>query len=130
MRVLIIDDERGVLKMYSEYLKTAGIEVVQAIDGQTGLKIAKVQKPDVILLDIIMPRYNGLDVLKDMKSDPEMKNIPVFLLTNLPEESSGEKAKQLGAAGYLVKAQYEPKMVVDVIRGAAGAPNTKQTPVS
>ena len=118
MKVLIIDDEKGILKMYSEYLKTVGIEVLQASEGNTGLKIAKEQKPDVILLDIIMPRYNGLDVLKDIKKDPEVKDIPVFLLTNLPEESSGEKAKELGATGYLVKAQYEPKMIIDTIRGA------------
>jgi CheY-like chemotaxis protein len=66
-----------------------------------------------------MPRYNGLDVLKDLKADQDLKNIPVFLLTNLPAESSGDKAKALGAAGYLVKAEYEPKMVLDVIQGAA-----------
>ena len=118
MKVLIIDDERGVLKMYSEFLATSGIEVLQAVDGQTGIRLAKDQKPDVILLDIIMPKYNGLDVLKDMKADAEIKDIPIFLLTNLPAESSGDKAKALGAAGYLVKAEYEPKMVLDVIRGA------------
>lgn len=117
MKVLIVDDEKGVLKMYSEYLKTADMEVLQATDGESGLKIAREQKPDVILLDIIMPRYNGLDVLKSIKNDLNIKKIPVFLLTNLPEESSGEKAKELGAAGYLVKAQYEPKMIIDVIRG-------------
>lgn len=118
MKVLIIDDEKGVLKMYGELLQANGIEVISAIDGQTGIELAREQKPNVILLDIIMPRYNGLDVLKDMKADPEIKNIPVFLLTNLPAESSGEKATELGAAGYLVKAQYEPKMLLDVIRGA------------
>lgn len=118
MKVLIVDDEKGVLKMYSEFLKTEGIEPVLASDGNAAIKIASEQKPDVILLDIIMPRYNGLDVLKDLKADPGLKNIPVFLLTNLPEESSGDKAKELGSAGYLVKAEYEPKMVVDVLRGA------------
>ena len=118
MKVLIVDDEKGVLKMYSEFLATSGIEVLQATDGQTGIKLAQEKKPDVILLDIIMPRYNGLDVLKDIKASEEIRNIPVFLLTNLPAESSGDKAKALGAAGYLVKAEYEPKMVLDVIRGA------------
>jgi len=118
MKVLIVDDERGVLKMYTEYLKMGGIETLEATDGQTGIKLAKEQKPDVILLDIIMPRYNGLDILKDIKADEEIKNIPVFLLTNLPQESSGDKAKALGAAGYLVKAEYEPKMVLDVVKGA------------
>lgn len=119
MKVLIIDDEKGVLKMYSEYLQTGGIEALQATDGQAGIKMAKEQKPDVIFLDIIMPRYNGLDVLKDLKADPEIKSIPVFLLTNLPAESSGDKAKSLGAAGYLVKAQYEPKMILDIVKSAA-----------
>ena len=119
MKVLIIDDEKGVLKMYSEYLEGGGIEALQATDGQAGIKIAREQKPDVIFLDIIMPRYNGFDVLKDIKADPELKQIPVFLLTNLPAESSGDKAKSLGAAGYLVKAQYEPKMILDIVKSAA-----------
>lgn len=118
MKVLIIDDEKGILKMYEEYLKTAKIEVISASDGQTGINMARSQKPDVILLDIIMPKYNGLDVLKEMKKDPEIKDTPVFLLTNLPEECSGDKAKELGAAGYLVKAEYEPKMVIDVLNNA------------
>jgi len=118
LKVLIVDDEKGILKMYSEYLSANGVEMIQATDGQTGVKLAKDQKPDIILLDIIMPKYNGLDVLKDVKADPELKNIPVFLLTNLPEESSGDKAKQLGSAGYLVKAEYEPKMLLDILKGA------------
>lgn len=122
MKVLIVDDEKGVLKMYSEFLTGTGIEVLQATDGQTGFKLAKEQKPDVILLDIIMPRYNGLDILKDLKADQDVKNIPVFLLTNLPAESSEDKAKQLGAAGYLVKAEYEPKMILDVIKGVVKSP--------
>jgi len=119
MKVLIIDDEKGIIKMYSEYFKMDGIQTLEASDGNAGIKLAKEQKPDVILLDIIMPRYNGLDVLKDIKADQEIKNIPVYLLTNLPQESSGGKAKELGAQGYLVKAENEPKMVLDVIRGAA-----------
>lgn len=118
MKVLIIDDERGILKMYSQYLEHAGIEVITALDGSTGVSMAKEKKPDVILLDIIMPRYNGLDVLRDIRTNAETKNIPVFLLTNLPEESTGDKAKELGASGYLVKAEYEPKMLIDVLKGA------------
>lgn len=118
MKVLIVDDEKGILKMYGEYFKTANIEALEASDGEAAIKIAKEQKPEAILLDIIMPRYNGLDVLKDIKNDPEIKNIPVFLLTNLPEESSGDKAKELGAAGYMVKAQYEPRMVVEMVNKA------------
>lgn len=118
MKVLIIDDEKGVLKMYSDCLEQEGIKTLQATDGQVGIKIAREQKPDVIFLDIIMPRYNGFDILKDIKADPEIKQIPVFLLTNLPAESSSEKVKGLDAAGYLVKAQYEPKMILDIVKSA------------
>ncbi|MGA2666778.1 MAG: response regulator [Patescibacteria group bacterium] len=122
MKVLIIDDEKGVLKMYSECLNMGGVETLTAPDGETGFKMAKENKPDVIFLDIIMPKFNGLDVLRDIKNDPDLKNTPVFLLTNLPPESSGSKAKELGAAGYLVKAEYEPKMLLDIVKSAAKIP--------
>lgn len=122
MKVLIIDDEQGILKMYSEFLKMGKIETITAPDGAAGIKVAKEQKPSVIFLDIIMPKYNGLDVLRDIKNDPELKNIPVFLLTNLPAESSSPKARELGAAGYLVKAEYEPKMLLALINSATNIP--------
>ncbi len=122
MKVLIIDDEKGVLKMYSECLNMGGVETLTAPDGEAGIKMAKENKPDVIFLDIIMPKFNGLDVLRDIKNDPDLKNTPVFLLTNLPPESSGSKAKELGAAGYLVKAEYEPKMLLDIVKSAAKIP--------
>lgn len=117
MKVLIIDDEQSILTMYGDRLKQEGFEVLTAPEGQAGIDMAGKEKPDVVLLDIIMPQLNGLDVLKILKEKPETKNIPVFLLTNLPQEASGEKAKQLGAYGYLVKAEYEPRTVVDTLRG-------------
>lgn len=122
MKVLIIDDEQGILKMYSQCLASGGFQTITATDGNTGIKMAKEQKPDLIFLDIIMPRYNGLDVLKDIKNDPDLKKIPVFLLTNLPAETSSPKARELGASGYLVKAQYEPKMLLDIVKNAEKIP--------
>jgi CheY-like chemotaxis protein len=115
MKVLIIDDEQAILKMYATPFEARGNEVITAVDGATGLQFAKNQQPDIILLDIIMPRVNGLDILKDLKADNNTKNIPVVLLTNLPEECSEEKAKELGAAGYLVKAQNEPSVVLEKV---------------
>ncbi len=117
MKVLIIDDEQMILDMYSESLKGAGFEVICATDGQTGISLAQEQAPDVILLDIIMPKYNGLDVLRDLRANDKTKDIKVYLLTNLPKEASGEKAQQLGASGYLVKAENEPEMVVQLLKG-------------
>jgi len=121
MRVLIIDDEDDVLTMYKERLEADKFEIETASNGQKGLDLAFANPPDVILLDIIMPKFNGLDVLQMLKSRTETKDVPVYLLTNLPEEASGEKAKQLGAAGYLVKANNEPSTVANLLKGLASA---------
>lgn len=115
MKILIIDDEEAVLKMYAEKLTQGDYTVKTSTDGQEGMDMALNDKPDIILLDIIMPKLNGLDVLRILKSKNETKDIPILLLTNLPEEASGEKAKKLGADGYLVKAQCEPAKLLDEI---------------
>jgi len=123
MKVLIIDDEETILKMYGTKLSMAKIEVLTSEDGQKGIEMAAKEKPDVILLDIIMPNINGLDVVKMLKIRDETKNIPVYLLTNLPQEASGEKAKELGAAGYMVKAEFEPQKLLEKIQSL---PNNDQ----
>lgn len=116
MKILIIDDEQAIVKMYSSAFTSAGINMISASDGQNALELIESEKPDAVLLDIIMPKINGLDVLKKIKENETIKNIPVFLLTNLPEECSGEKAKSLGGAGYFVKAQTEPQQMVQIIQ--------------
>lgn len=116
MKILLVDDEQALVKMYSEALQGAGFEILTAQDGQAAIETTKNQKPDVILLDIIMPKINGLDVLAQLKQSEETKNIPVFLLTNLPEESSLEKAKSMGAEDYFVKAQTEPTKLVSILK--------------
>jgi CheY-like chemotaxis protein len=121
MKILIVDDEEDVLTMYKARLEAEGFEVATAINGQKGLEMAFEQAPDVILLDIIMPKFNGLDVLQMLKARDETKDIPVYLLTNLPEEASEEKGMQLGATGYLVKANNDPSTVATLIKGLAKA---------
>jgi len=116
-KVLIIDDEPSICQMYKIGLESEEIKVLTACDGQTGLEIAQKEIPNLILLDIIMPKLNGFDILKLLKDNPVTKEIPVFLLTNLPQESGGEKGTQLGAAGYLVKANYEPVVLAKMIKG-------------
>ena len=113
--VLIIDDEPAICDMYKIKLEQRGYKVFTALGGPEGIAIAKKEKPNIILLDIIMPKVNGFDVLKTLKETAETKAIPVFMTTNLPEHTSGEKAKSLGAVNYLVKAEYEPGMLADVI---------------
>lgn len=116
MKVLIIDDEAPIITMYSEKLTSEGFKVVAANDGVSGLEQARKEKPDVILLDLIMPKINGLDVLKELKNDPATAKIPVYLLTNIPQETGSGKGRQLGADGYLFKADTEPKVLVEALR--------------
>lgn len=116
MKIIIIDDEQALVKMYSTALEAAGFEMLAASDGQQALDMIRKEKPDAILLDIIMPKINGLDVLKQIKEEEEIKKIPVFLLTNLPEESALSKANSLGAEDYFVKAQTEPQVMAQVLQ--------------
>lgn len=112
-KILLVDDEEAILKMYGSAL---GEDVVTAKDGTDAIKKAESESPDLILLDIIMPKENGLDVLKKLKSNDKTKDIPIIVLTNLPQEASAEKAKALGANGYFVKAEYEPTMLADEVK--------------
>ncbi|EKD22719.1 MAG: response regulator receiver modulated diguanylate cyclase [uncultured bacterium] len=116
MKILIVDDEKLLLDLYHDILVENGFEVVMTTNSKEGIEIAKREMPDVILLDILMPEMNGFDVAKILKSDDTMKNIPIYLLTNLPEESSSEKAKELGVSGYMMKAMTEPSKLAEEMK--------------
>jgi len=115
MKILLIDDEPAVLKMYTHALTQAGHEVVTASNPTDGLRIAETEAPAVIFLDIILPGTNGLDVLADLKKSTKTQVIPVYILTNLPESTTAEKARQLGAAGYLMKVKMEPNGLTRIL---------------
>ena len=112
-KILIIDDEEPILNMYGEAL--SGHEVVYASNGEEGLQKALKEEPNLILLDIIMPKFNGLDVLDQLKNDKDTYDIPVLILSNLPKEASADKARELGAAGYFVKAEFEPAKLASTV---------------
>ena len=118
--ILFIEDESALQKTFREILKQEGYEMTSALDGEVGLRLAKTQKPDLILLDLILPRVHGFDVLKKLKEDKETKDIPVIVLTNLEGLGDVEKAIELGATTYLVKAQYSLEEVVQKIKKALG----------
>ena len=105
-------------KTFGEILKQEGYEMIPALDGEVGLRLAKDKKPDLILLDLILPRIHGFDVLKKLKEDKETKEIPIIILTNLEGISDVDKAIELGATTYLVKAQYTLEEVVEKIKKA------------
>ncbi|PIR07047.1 MAG: response regulator [Candidatus Komeilibacteria bacterium CG11_big_fil_rev_8_21_14_0_20_36_20] len=116
LRILLIEDEEMLANMYEIKFKNEGFELTKALDGAKGLELSKTIKPDFILLDIIMPKMDGFSVLKALKDDPQTKDVPVMLLTNLGQEEDVKKGKELGAVGYLVKANITPAEVVSKVK--------------
>ena len=108
-KILIIEDESALQKTLGEVLSQQGYEILSALDGEVGLKLAQSKKPDLILLDMVLPKIHGFDVLKKIKDNPETKEIPVIVLTNLESIEDIKKAIELGATTYLVKANYSLK---------------------
>lgn len=118
--ILLVDDDLTLREMYEERLKTEGFTIVQASNGEEALSKAKEIKPSIILLDIMMPKINGFDVLKDLKADPDLHNIPVIVLTALIQDVDRVQGNKLGAADYIVKSETMPGEVITKIRNAMG----------
>lgn len=116
--ILFIEDESALQKAFGEILSREGYKLLSALDGETGLKLAKTKKPDLILLDLILPKIHGFEVLKQLKADPQTKDIPIIVLTNLEKIADIDKAIELGATTYLVKAQYSLEEVIRKIKKA------------
>jgi len=119
-KILFIEDEFALQKTFGEILKQEGYEMTSALDGESGLRLAKDKKPDLILLDLILPKLHGFEVLKKLKEDPETKEIPIVILTNLEGVGDVEKALELGATTYLVKESYRLEEVVKKIKKTLG----------
>lgn len=116
--ILFIEDEFAVQKTFGEVLTKEGYEVIQALDGEVGLKMAKAKKPDLILLDLVLPKVHGFDVLKQLKENKETKEIPVIVLTHMESIGDVDRAVELGATTYLVKAQYTLEELIEKIKKA------------
>ncbi|MBI4359014.1 MAG: response regulator [Candidatus Nealsonbacteria bacterium] len=117
-KILFIEDEPVLQKTFGDALAPEDCEVVAAIDGETGLRLAQSEKPDLILLDLILPRLHGLEVLKKLKEAEATRQIPVIILTNLEDVKNIETALELGATTYLVKANYSLNEIVDKVKKA------------
>ena len=115
-KILIVEDEKLLAQMYETKFSREGFDVTTAVDGYEGLQKAKSIKPDIILLDIIMPKVDGFAALKELKALPETKAMPVILLTNLGQEEDVEKGRKLGADDYFIKASYTPGVIVSKVR--------------
>lgn len=115
-KVLIIEDDKFLIKLYSDKLTREGFEVSMAISGEEGLNKVAVEKPDMVLLDIILPQKNGFEILSEMKLNPKTKNIPVVLLTNLGQEADIKKGLELGAVNYVVKTDFSITTLAQIVR--------------
>ncbi len=113
-KILIIEDDASISQAYQEMLESQGVNIVSARTGQEGLTLVQSQKPNVILLDIMLPGgMNGFDVLEKLKADPTTKAIPVIVLTNL--DSEVKTATTIGAAGYLIKANSTSDQITKLV---------------
>ncbi len=115
-KILLIEDEELIIKLLSKKLVGIGYEVLLAMDGHEGIEKMKQDVPDLVLLDIVMPRMGGFEVMAEMKKDAALAKIPVIIISNSGQPFELEKAKQLGAADWLVKTEFDPKEVADKIQ--------------
>ncbi len=113
--ILLIEDDPLLVKMYSTKFIMEGFKVLSALDGETGLKMAVENNIDFIILDLMMPRLSGLQVLEKLRQNPNKIDIPVIVLTNLARQEDNDKAMELGAKEYLVKANLTPTQVVEKV---------------
>jgi CheY-like chemotaxis protein len=120
IKVLVVDNDITLRDMYSDRLEAEGCEVEIAQDGEQGLERAAQFKPDIILLEIMIPRVNGFMALEKLKATPDLKDIPVILLTALVQEENMAKAIKAGAADYIIKSQITPGKIIEKIKEVLG----------
>jgi DNA-binding response OmpR family regulator len=115
-KIMLVEDDSFVVDIYQTKLSQEGYEVIQAENGIEAIKKLEKEIPDMILLDIIMPYVDGLQVLKKIKSDERLKNVPVILLTNLSQKEDINDGLGLGADDYLIKSHFTPSEVLEKIK--------------
>ena len=114
--ILLIEDDPDQVFLYSTKFKLEGLKIISATNGVEGVKKVEAEKPDLILLDIVMDEMDGMEVLEKLKGDKNTKNIPVVLLTNLIKKDLMEKSKRLGAVGFWSKAEVLPTEIVSRVK--------------
>ncbi len=114
--ILIIEDDKFLRELFVRKLIKEGFKVSEAIDGEEGLKKIKEEKPDLVLLDLILPGIDGFEILSRLKEESILSTIPVIILSNLGQREEIEKGLNLGAKDYLVKALFTPGEIIDKIK--------------
>lgn len=120
LKIVLIEDDEVLAKVLYEELYEAEFDVLQAFDGEEGLRMARSQKPDLVLLDLILPKKNGFDVLEELKKSPVTHNIPVIILTMLGRDDDIKKGLRLGANDYIVKSQHAVAEITEKVNNFFG----------
>jgi CheY-like chemotaxis protein len=119
-KILIIEDEEIINELLAKKLTREGYEVFITRNGNEGMAAIKKEKPDLILLDIVMPEMDGFEVMEQIQKNEDIKNIPIIIISNSGQPVELEKAKKLGARDWLIKTEFDPQEVVDKIAKQIG----------
>lgn len=119
-KILLVEDEEIMAELLEKKLSKEGYKVILAKDGEEGLEAIKREKPDLILLDIIMPKKGGFEVMEEIQKDEELKKIPIIVISNSGQPVELSKAKELGAKDWLIKTQFDPAEVLEKIKKQLG----------
>ena len=114
--ILIVEDDKFLRDLIAQKLTKEGYDILTAIDGEEGIKKIKEGKPDLILLDLILPGIDGFEVLSRMKGDENLAKIPVIILSNLGQREEVERGLKLGVNDYMIKAHFTPREIIDKIK--------------
>lgn len=114
-KILLIEDEEIMIDLLQKKLAKESYEVLVARDGEEGLKTIREAKPDLVLLDIIMPKMGGFEVMEEMAKDKELKKMPVIVISNSGQPVELDRAQKLGAKDWLIKTEFDPQEVIDKV---------------
>lgn len=119
-KILLIEDEEIMIDLLQRKLTQEGYEISVTRDGEEGLKTMREVSPDLILLDIIMPKMGGFEVMEEMQKDKELKKIPVIIISNSGQPVEIDRAQKLGAKDWLIKIEFDPQEVVEKVKKLIG----------
>jgi len=119
-KILIIEDEELMYNLLERKLTADGYKITVAKDGIEGMEMMKKEKPDLILLDIVMPKKNGFEVMEEMQKEKELRGIPIIVISNSGQPVEIDKARELGAKDWLIKTEFDPQEVIEKVRKQIG----------
>ncbi|HCM36619.1 MAG: hypothetical protein A3J30_01805 [Candidatus Wildermuthbacteria bacterium RIFCSPLOWO2_02_FULL_47_9c] len=121
-KVLVVEDEQLIADLLQKKLIKEGYYAFAAGDGEAALQQIREERPDIVLLDIVLPRMNGFEVLAELRKDEELRKIPVIIISNSGQPAEIEKAREAGVRDWLIKTEFDPQEVLEKVRRQVGPP--------